>query len=77
MIENVTDAIFNMTEIKKFMKTPTDEDLTGAAIALIRLQDTYNMDTASVAKGELMGVQYTTQLSGKNYVSFQLLLIKF
>ncbi|XP_073993676.1 prolyl 4-hydroxylase subunit alpha-1 isoform X2 [Rhodnius prolixus] len=60
------DAIFNMTEIKKFMKTPTDEDLTGAAIALIRLQDTYNMDTASVAKGELMGVQYTTQLSAND-----------
>uniref|UniRef100_A0A161N0P5 procollagen-proline 4-dioxygenase n=1 Tax=Triatoma infestans TaxID=30076 RepID=A0A161N0P5_TRIIF len=60
------DAMLNMTEIKRFMKIPTDEDLTGAAIALIRLQDTYNMDTASVAKGELMGVQYTTQLSAND-----------
>ncbi|KAK9505080.1 hypothetical protein O3M35_009222 [Rhynocoris fuscipes] len=66
LIQYFTDAMMNMTEIRKYMKTPTDEDLTGAAIALIRLQDTYNMDTASVAKGELMGVQYTTQLSSND-----------
>ncbi|XP_014293971.1 prolyl 4-hydroxylase subunit alpha-2 [Halyomorpha halys] len=57
------EALRNMTEIRKFMKSPTDEDLTGAAIALIRLQDTYKIDTASLAKGELNGIQYATQLS--------------
>lgn len=43
---------------RNFMKFPSDEDLNGAAIALIRLQDTYNLDTASIARGELNGVQY-------------------
>ncbi|BES92490.1 prolyl 4-hydroxylase [Nesidiocoris tenuis] len=60
------DAQHNFTEIKRFMKFPTDEDLTGAAAALIRLQDTYNMDTSSLAQGELMGVKYTTQLSASD-----------
>lgn len=60
------DAQHNFTEIKRFMKFPTDEDLTGAAAALIRLQDTYDMDTSSLAKGELMGVKYSTQLSSSD-----------
>lgn len=65
---NFTDeAQHNFTEIKKFMKFPTDEDLTGAAAALIRLQDTYDMDTSSLARGELLGVKYTSQLSGKDW----------
>jgi len=29
----------------------------------MRLQDTYKLDTASVARGELNGVQYSTELS--------------
>ena len=61
------EAQHNFTEIKRFMKFPTDEDLTGAAAALIRLQDTYHIDTSSLAKGELLGVKYTTQLSGEFY----------
>lgn len=48
----------NVTMHKSVLKFPSDEDLNGAAIALIRLQDTYNLDTASVARGELNGVQY-------------------
>jgi len=55
----------NLTQYREFLKFPTDEDLTGAATALIRLQDTYKLDTASVARGELNGIQYSTQLSGK------------
>lgn len=60
------EALTNMTEIRRFMKSPTDEDLTGAAQALIRLQDTYKIDTASLAKGELNGIQYATQLSAND-----------
>jgi len=55
----------NLTQYRELLKFPTDEDLTGAATALIRLQDTYKLDTASVARGELNGIQYSTQLSGK------------
>lgn len=32
-------------------------------MALVRLQDTYKLDTSSVARGELNGVQYSTELS--------------
>lgn len=48
----------NVTMHKTFLTFPSDEDLNGAAIALIRLQDTYGLDTASIARGELNGVQY-------------------
>lgn len=64
----------NLTQYREFLKFPTDEDLTGAATALIRLQDTYKLDTASVARGELNGIQYSTQLSGTFIFKF---LIKF
>ena len=43
---------------------PTDEDLSGAAVALMRLQDTYGLDTHSLAKGELLGKKYARQLTG-------------
>lgn len=52
-----------MTRLKEDVKFPTDEDLNGAAIALTRLQDTYNLDTTSLASGELNGVKYSTQLT--------------
>lgn len=42
---------------------PSFEDLTGAAIALMRLQDTYHLDTSKVAHGNLGGVM-STSLSG-------------
>lgn len=53
----------NVTQHRNIMKFPSDEDLTGAAIALIRLQKTYNLDTASIARGELNGVQYSSQMT--------------
>lgn len=56
----------NVTNYRDLLKFPTDEDLTGAANALIRLQDTYNLDTASLARGELNGVQYSTQMSSED-----------
>lgn len=48
----------NVTLHRSLLKFPSDEDLNGAAAALIRLQDTYNLDTASIARGELNGVKY-------------------
>lgn len=63
----------NLTQYRSLLKFPTDEDLTGAATALIRLQDTYKLDTASVARGELNGIQYSTQLSGKYNLLFEIL----
>lgn len=37
--------------------------MNGAAVALTRLQDTYKLDTASLARGELNGIQYSTELT--------------
>ncbi|EEZ97484.1 Prolyl 4-hydroxylase subunit alpha-2-like Protein [Tribolium castaneum] len=57
------DCLANITHIKETMKFPTDEDLNGAAVALTRLQDTYRLDTSSLARGELNGVKYSSELS--------------
>lgn len=55
------DFISNLTKYRD--QFPSDEDLSGAAAALLRLQDTYNLDTHKVAGGELNGVQYSTAMS--------------
>lgn len=55
--------IENVTNYRNVLKFPTDEDLNGAVVALTRLQDTYNLDTSSLARGELNGVQYSTEMT--------------
>uniref|UniRef100_A0AAR5PQR8 procollagen-proline 4-dioxygenase n=2 Tax=Dendroctonus ponderosae TaxID=77166 RepID=A0AAR5PQR8_DENPD len=57
------DTLANISYVKQNMKFPTDEDLNGAAVALMRLQDTYRLDTSSLARGELNGVKYSAELS--------------
>ncbi|XP_044263128.1 prolyl 4-hydroxylase subunit alpha-1-like [Tribolium madens] len=52
--------IKNIREIKKF---PTNKDLNGAIVALTHLQDTYRLDTSSLARGKLNGVKYSSELS--------------
>lgn len=58
-----TAFIKNVTKYREVLNFPSDEDLNGAAVALMRLQDTYNLETASLARGELNGVQYSTEMS--------------
>ncbi|XP_041364436.1 prolyl 4-hydroxylase subunit alpha-1-like [Gigantopelta aegis] len=41
---------------------PTDEDLLGAVSALMRLQDTYKLDTARLAQGDINGI-HSAELS--------------
>ncbi|XP_032454381.1 prolyl 4-hydroxylase subunit alpha-1 isoform X2 [Nasonia vitripennis] len=55
--------VANITSSRSDLKFPTEEDLNGAAVALMRLQDTYKLETAQVARGVLNGVQYSTGLS--------------
>ena len=43
---------------------PTYEDLQGTVNALLRLQDTYKLDTSDIAKGSVGGVS-STELTGK------------
>uniref|UniRef100_A0AAR2LEB9 procollagen-proline 4-dioxygenase n=1 Tax=Pygocentrus nattereri TaxID=42514 RepID=A0AAR2LEB9_PYGNA len=42
---------------------PDEEDEKGAAKALMRLQDTYNLDSESFSKGKLPGVRYNAFLT--------------
>lgn len=63
--------VANISNSRSNLKFPTDEDLNGAAVALMRLQDTYKLETAQVARGLLNGVQYSTGLSGELYESFK------
>ena len=44
---------------------PDGEDLTGAATALLRLQDTYSLQTDKLARGEIDGAQRSQELSGR------------
>ena len=45
------------------LKWPSEEDLYGAALALTRLQDTYNLDATDLSHGKLNGINYGTSLS--------------
>lgn len=45
--------ISNLTIQRKYF--PTDEDQTGAAKALLRLQDTYRLDANTISVGDLPG----------------------
>ena len=49
--------VANLTEQRESfsLRWPTDEDLNGAAVGLMRLQDTYRLDTDSLARGILNG----------------------
>ncbi|KAG8439203.1 hypothetical protein GDO86_005429 [Hymenochirus boettgeri] len=53
--------IANLTFQKEFF--PSEEDETGAAKALMRLQDTYRLDADTIARGKLPGTNYVSSLS--------------
>uniref|UniRef100_A0A8R1XNM9 procollagen-proline 4-dioxygenase n=1 Tax=Onchocerca volvulus TaxID=6282 RepID=A0A8R1XNM9_ONCVO len=53
------DIICNLTRQKaiKLINYPTEEDLLGAVLGLLRLQDTYQMDTKDIADGKILKSQ--------------------
>lgn len=53
-----SDYLQTVETFTPLVKLPNDEDLNGAAVALARLLETYNLNTSSVARGELNGVKY-------------------
>ncbi|XP_001371555.2 prolyl 4-hydroxylase subunit alpha-2 [Monodelphis domestica] len=59
--DSTSDFIANFTMQRQLF--PTEEDETGAAIALMRLQDTYKLDPDTISKGDLPGTKYRTTLS--------------
>jgi len=67
LIENTAGEtlLASLTEERESdgLKWPSDEDLNGAAVGLMRLQDTYRLDTDSLARGVLNGHNYGPTLS--------------
>lgn len=43
---------------------PSQEDLSGAAMALLRLQDTYALTTDHLAAGNVQGISNSVAMSG-------------
>lgn len=58
--------MYNISNYRNVVKFPTDEDLAGAAFALIRLQDTYGMRTEDLAGGKLNGIQFSSEMSSED-----------
>jgi prolyl 4-hydroxylase len=64
------DFVQNLTQHRSQLRFPDDEDLNGAAVALMRLQDTYKLDTHALAEGKLLGgKKYSRHLTGNMCVS--------
>ncbi|RXN32976.1 prolyl 4-hydroxylase subunit alpha-1-like isoform X1 [Labeo rohita] len=53
--------ISNLTVQRQYF--PTDEDQTGAAKALLRLQDTYQLSANTISNGDLPGVVHKSQMT--------------
>ena len=58
---SAADFIANLSVQRQFF--PTDEDETGAAKALMTLQDTYKLGPDTISKGDLPGTKYQAVLS--------------
>ncbi|XP_051487233.1 prolyl 4-hydroxylase subunit alpha-2 isoform X3 [Apus apus] len=62
VLQDTTNGfIANLTLQRQFF--PTEEDETGAAKALMRLQDTYRLDPETLSRGNLPGTKYRSSLT--------------
>ncbi|XP_059215556.1 prolyl 4-hydroxylase subunit alpha-1b isoform X3 [Centropristis striata] len=62
VLRDTTDGfISNLTIQRQYF--PTDDDQTGAAKALLRLQDTYRLDANTISTGDLPGVKHKSQMT--------------
>jgi hypothetical protein len=53
------DAMNHVLELRETSVFPNSEDLHGAAIALVRLQDTYQLNVTELADGHYNGVDHS------------------
>ncbi|PAV65048.1 hypothetical protein WR25_16535 [Diploscapter pachys] len=64
---NTADTfIKKIAEANYGVRYPTEEDLTGAAIGLLRLQDTYRLDTHDLAEGRIYKEQGNYTFSARD-----------
>uniref|UniRef100_A0A4W3JH91 procollagen-proline 4-dioxygenase n=1 Tax=Callorhinchus milii TaxID=7868 RepID=A0A4W3JH91_CALMI len=62
VLQDTSDGFIANLSLQR-QRFPTDEDESGAALALMRLQDTYKLDSDSISRGNLPGVKYRTSLT--------------
>ncbi|XP_057214475.1 prolyl 4-hydroxylase subunit alpha-1a [Triplophysa rosa] len=68
VLKDMSDGFISNLTIQR-QHFPNDEDQTGAGRALIRLQDTYQLDTQTISSGDLPGV--STDLPYKSTLSVE------
>jgi len=66
LIRNNSAETFMAKVSNTMTNFPDEEDLVGAANALLRLQDTYALETDKLAKGQIKGVRYSPELSAED-----------
>ncbi|MFH4982002.1 hypothetical protein AB6A40_008711 [Gnathostoma spinigerum] len=81
MYENSAEMVLrNVSETRRSRQfySPTTEDLNGAAMALMRLQDTYHLTPHDLADGKIMNFQIAQTLTGRLsiliYLIFEVIL---
>ncbi|XP_061600541.1 prolyl 4-hydroxylase subunit alpha-1b isoform X1 [Cololabis saira] len=62
VLSDTTDGFISNLTIQR-QHFPTDEDQTGAAKALLRLQDTYKLDANTISTGDLPGVKHKSHMT--------------
>ncbi|XP_071376512.1 prolyl 4-hydroxylase subunit alpha-1b isoform X2 [Centroberyx affinis] len=62
VLKDTTDGFISNLTIQR-QHFPTDEDQTGAAKALLRLQDTYRLDANTISTGDLPGVTFKSPMT--------------
>lgn len=55
-----------VTEKRQALSMPQDDDLQGAALALIRLQETYGLNASDLARGEILGLRSSVGLTARD-----------
>ena len=68
MSNSAENFVQNITEnrIKSQVRFPGDEDLSGAATALLRLQDVYKLDPHDLINGVIRGEKVGERLSAQD-----------
>ncbi|XP_068576057.1 prolyl 4-hydroxylase subunit alpha-1b isoform X3 [Cebidichthys violaceus] len=62
VLSDTTEGFISNLTIQR-QHFPTDEDQTGAAKALLRLQDTYRLDANTISTGDLPGVKHKSLMT--------------
>ena len=68
------DVLSQVSSLRNDSVIPKEEDLHGAAIALVRLQDTYLLNVTDLAEGHFYGVEDSKNHGGL-IVFFNLLVL--